>query len=265
MTPLRLLFYAPRWASMGLLALMLALSCGACTSTPDPQVQSLEPTAQATQARTQSVEASHQSITNSLDRLESLIADFDDLRDAAASADLPHSLLRLVAINCLNAAYVASPQERHLLDGRPLSCDPEHLQLFSDSIADASTADRDRAHELLFMVDQIRLLRGALRQRLARLRSSASDHLDFIADERARLRRHEAQLEQQRHRFSDEGWQRAAEDLEGRRQELSELQARIADISELYPQWQPRIDDAISHLYFSLSNLDSPANAAVDR
>ncbi len=234
---------------------LVALSLMACRSTPDPQVQSLEPTAQAADARLQSIDASQRSIDHSLARLESLTSDFDALRDATSDTDLPLSLLRLVAINCLNHPYRSVDQERHLLNGRPLTCQPEHLSRLDDLLQDASTSERDRAHDLLLTVDQARLLHGSTRQRIRRLRLAADDHMAFIADERARLRRHEETLQTQQHRFSEQGWQRANDDLQQRHQQLNDIQSLLAEVADHAPQWQERLNASISALYVSISNL----------
>lgn len=236
-------------------SILLLLTTAGCASTPDPDPPELGASIDATNARLHSLDAFERSVSSDLDRLEMLGEDIRVGAHRAAQAELPLSILRLVAINCLNSGYDADTSDTGVLGTTPLSCEPAHIQRLVDELDTVSTADRDRAHELLYLVDQTRHIRGMLRRRLARLADSANDHLDFIADERAMLRQMEADLHQRRNLYSTQGFDEALAAIEDHRELLDSLAVRIEELADEYLTWSPRIDEIVSDVYFELSYL----------
>ena len=226
-----------------------------CASTPDPPPPDLGEAMERTASRIQSLDFNEQLIENDLERLGELKSDLDLLIERIAVSELPLSLLRLVAMNCLNAEYDGHVTDVTGIDGVPLSCRPAHIDALMTSLENVSTVDRDDAYQLLYLVDQARILRGGLRQRVARLPRAAAEHRDYLADERASLRHVEAELQQRRNQYSSSGWQKANGVIEDYRTLLHELDRRIDAIVEIYPQWPARLDRTISEIYFGLSDL----------
>ncbi len=243
-------------ALFGLWAVVfLCLSAIGCASSPDPDPPDLGASIDATDARFQSLDAFESSVGNDLDRLEMLGKDLEDLTQRVTVAELPLSLLRLVALNCLNSPYDGGVTDTGVLGTTPLTCTPDHIDRLVEALEQAATADRDRAHELLYLVDQTRYLRGSVRQRMGRLADSANDHLDFIADERAMLRQVESDLQQRKNLYSSEGFKDARAAIDEHREHLDDLAARIEELADEYVTWTPRIDAVISEVYFELSYL----------
>lgn len=229
-----------------------------CASTPDPDPPDIGGSVDATNARLQSLDAFETSIRNDLERLEMLGEDLENVSERVAQAELPLSLLRLVAINCLNSEYDGGASDTGVLPGTPLTCEPAHVERLVEALDTASTSARDSAHQLLYIVDQTRHVRGILRRRLTRLADAANDHIDFIADERAMLRQLEADLEQQKNLYSSSGWQEATDVITEQRERLDTLSQRIDELADDYRHWSPHIDDVVSEMYFELSYLRAP-------
>lgn len=234
---------------------MVLLACAGCATNTGPSGPDLEPSKQQVDERIASIDAAETAIENHLDQLQELEGNLATMLDQTDGADLPFSLLRLVAMNCLNTEYDQADPELVDLDGTPLTCRPAHLERLREALADRSITDRDAAHDLLYSIDQARQLRGMLRQRLATLPEDANDHHAFIADERARMRQLEADLEQDRNLYSTGAWRAVTDDVDDYHRRLDELEAKLRDIADVYPEWPARVDELVSSIYFNLTDM----------
>ena len=250
--------FEPPFKSMRVRLLVVAcvaIVMGGCASTPDPPPPDLSQAMDNTESRIQSLNFSEQAIQNDLARLDELVADLDAKILETIYSDLPLSLLRLVAMNCLNTEYDGYISDVVGIEGTPLSCRPAHIDRLQEALAESSTTARDNAHQLLYLVDQARILRGSLRQRLARIPQASAEHRDFIADERANIRRLDADLNQRRNQYSSSGWRDATAVLNDYRALLHALDTRIDEIAEAYPEWPAELDKMISGVYFGLTDM----------
>ena len=227
----------------------------ACASTPDPPPPDLSAKEQEVEIRLRTLELSEENIEADLVQLAELARDVATMIERTAERELPLSLIRMVAMNCLNAEYEGYVSEVVELNGTPLSCRPAYLDRLAQALEDAPVSDRDTTYQLLYAVDQSRLMRGSLRRRSARLPDALAEHREFIADERAGLRRLEAELEQQRNRYSASGWQAATEAVRMQRELLLRLSLRLDELEESYPLWAPRLDETMKTVYFDLTEL----------
>lgn len=235
-----------------LLGVLLVAGCASQQESVGPDLEA--PKADADQ-RIQAVDATENSILADLDRLEKLHDDLGGLVDRIEGRELPFSLLRLVAMNCLNTEYDGSAAEVVDLGGRPLTCRPAHIDGLLDMLAEYPTAVRDDVYDLLYALDQARLLRGSLRHRMARLPGTLEEHAEFIADERARLRQMESDLEQERNVYSTRQWRQVNDRLDEYRELLDELEGRIEQVARDSEDWPERIDDLVTTVYFDLAYL----------
>lgn len=239
------------WAIISLIG---AVGCASTADPPPPDLTSLQ---ENTQTRIDALNVTAQVIEDELQQLDELAEDLGVMVARADDSSAPLSLLRLVAMNCLNSEYDShseSPDRMGTMD-QPLNCQPAHLGRLLESLEEASTATTDDVYELLYVVDQTRILRGSLRRRLAELPMHTEDDRDYIADERATLRQIEADLMQRRGLYSDSGWLEVTSLIVAQRDLLSELNRQIDEITERYPQWPPRLDATISRIYFDLSRM----------
>lgn len=205
--------------------------------------------------RIASVDAIENSIRDDLQQFEQLEEDLGGLMVRVDQEELPFSLLRLVAMNCLNTEYDGSGTQVVDLGGRPLTCRPAHIDGLRQQIDDKPTAVRDLVYDLLYAVDQARLLRGSLRQRLARLPGTIEEHSEFIADERARLRQLASELEQERNVYSTRQWREVNERLDDYRDLLQQLENRLGQLSMDSDAWPERVDTLVTAIYFELAYM----------
>ena len=233
----------------------LVLLVAGCATSPDAPMPDLEADGQHTEDRRASLDATESSIERELDSLQQLRADLDTVGEQIADIELPLALLRLVAMNCLNATPGDSARDTIDLEGRPLSCEPAHLETFREALADHPTTARDAGYQVLYLVDQARLLRASLRQRLALLPQEVSEHYEYIAEERARLRQLSADVEQQRSLYSASDWREVHRRIDDHHQQLQDLEDRIEALAADFPDWPERVNDTTSRIYFHLSDL----------
>lgn len=226
-----------------------------CATTPDPAPPDLSSSQESAQARLHSVDAADASIRRDLERLTSLTDDLDHLVEQTVVDDAPLSLLRLVAMNCLNTEFDGVGRGTTGVDDTSITCEPAHFDNLEQALHQRPSTMRDDALQLLYVVDQARLLRASLRQRLASLPRLVSEHRDFIVDERARLRQIEADLNQRRNLYSTGGWEEVTELLNDYREQLTSLSMRLDEIVETAPRWPTEVDALMSTIYFDLSEM----------
>ena len=226
-----------------------------CATVPDPDPPDLSPSEQAVEMRLRSIDASQESILADIERLQDLTEGLTSLLKVLGPTELPHSLLRLVAMNCLNTEYQGLTTPVAGLEGTPLTCRPTHAPQLLERLDQVSTSSRDDALQLLYVIDQARILRGSLRLRLSNIPDIITEHRDFIADERAMLRQLETDLRRRRGRYSTRGWRETMTRLDDHRQHLQELDQRLEEFGETYPAWPSQVDQAMAQIYFELVEL----------
>lgn len=233
-------------------AAVLAVGCATNQADIDPE---LAPSKQTADEYYESLNSAEETIRSELETLRQLSGDIEGLTEELTDAQLPFSLLRLVAMNCINTEYNASSSQVVDLGGRPLSCRPAHIQRLTDALQDHPASVRDRVWDLLYTVDQARMLRGGLRQRLTVLPDTLEDYREHIVDERATLRQLEADLEQERNVYGSGQWRQVNQKLDEYRQLLEDLERRVDELAEDYPRWPDVVDAHIAEIYFELSDL----------
>lgn len=228
-----------------------------CASTPEDIGPDLGPSKEHVEQRIRSLDAAEQAVNSDLERLEDRRDELTALAERVDGDELPLSLLRLVAMNCINAAYDSGPGDGIELGGMTLSCDPAHYDRLEAQLQQLPVVTRDEAFELLYAADRARLLRGSLRRRLAALPQSVNEHHQFLADERAMLRQLESDLEQERNVYSAGEWQQVTDRVDAYRELLAQLDERIDQLVDDYPQWPDRVDELVTEIYFELADLRS--------
>lgn len=234
--------------------LLAVVAAVGCATSPETEGPDLEPAKQDTEQRIQSLDAAESSIRRDLGQLQQLKQDLLELA-GRVDDELPFSLMRLVAMNCINTEYASRASRVVTVGGMPLTCRPAHIDELQSKLDEYPTAAQDTAYQLLYVVDQARLLRGQLRTRLATLPGAVNDHYEYMADERAMLRQLEADLEQQRNVYGTRQWRRVNERVEEYRELLGELDERIGRMVDDYPQWPQQVDELITAIYFELAEL----------
>lgn len=228
-----------------------------CTTVPSPPPPELGDSEREAKLRLQSIQAAEETIEREILRLDELVLSFQAQRELLLETDLPLARLRLVSMNCLNTEYGDGLSTVIGLEGTPISCRPEHLQTLQDSLAEYSVTSRDQALQFLYIIDQVRILRGALRQRLTRLPETIADHQDFIVEERANLRRIEADLARRRSLYSSADWADVMTLIGTQRVLLREFEGQLDQLAELYPQWPAILEEKVALVYFELSELQA--------
>lgn len=226
-----------------------------CTTVPSPPPPDLNPARASAELRLQSIQAAETTILSELEILVDLQASLRKFSTRVISSDLPLGRLRLVAMNCLNTEYGDGLSQVVGLDGTPLSCRPALLDDLNLALLQAPADQRDLAIQFLYLIDQIRILRGGLRQRLTRLPQTIADHREFIVEERATLRQLEADLARRRSLYSTQDWNAVTELLGDHRRLLRDFSDQLDTLAEAYPAWPARLDTLISQVYFDLADL----------
>lgn len=243
--------------SLSLLALIAAviLLGSACATVPDPDPPDLSASVESAELRIRSLDAAERSINGELKRIDELLLSFDARRVEVESADLPLSLLRLVAINCFNTEYLDGALSLTSLSGSTLSCRPDHLDRLHEELEQRPLLARDIAQDFLLIIDQLRLLRGSLRERLARQPRTVADHREFLAEERAALRQLETDLVRRRSLYSDPSWWRITDSIAAQRRRLRALDERLDALEIASATWSDELEQRVSTLYFSLADI----------
>ena len=239
--------------SLFFLASLLILA--ACTTVPSPPPPDLDRARSAAELRLQSIQAAEATILSELEILAELHRSFQDLSLRVLTSELPLARLRLVAMNCLNTEYGDGLSQVVGLEGTPLSCRPAHLESLHQDLLQGPAAQRDLAIQYLYLIDQIRILRGGLRQRMTRLPMTIADHREFIVEERATLRQIEADLARRRSLYGASDWNTVAELLADHRRLLRDFSDQLDALAEAYPAWPASLDTLISQVYFELADL----------
>lgn len=222
-----------------------------CATAPDPDPPDLNAPRESTELRIRSLDAAERSINGELVRIDELLLSLEARITEAESEEVPLSLLRLVAMNCLNTEYL----DLTSLSGSSLSCRPEHLDRLEEELARRPQIARDLADEFLLLIDQVRILRGSMRERLARQPENIADHREFLAEERAALRQLETDLDRRRSLYSDAGWWRSLDSIAAQRRLLRVLDERLDALEEAIPRWSQELEERVSTLYFSLADM----------
>lgn len=227
----------------------------ACATVADPDPPDLSSSHEAARARIHSVDAAERTILDDKARLDELYASFQALSSRASQAEIPLGLFRLVAMNCLNTEYGEGISDVRRVNGLPLSCRSPHLDRLLTSLEASPTTSRDDAIQLLYLIDQIRILRGSLRRRLTRIPQIVAEHREFIIEERALLRQLQVDLERRRALYTGAGWRASFEPIDDHRRILNELSDRLDEFARDYPAWPAEIELLISTIYFDLSDM----------
>lgn len=240
------------------LAALLIMAAG-CATVPDPDPPDLSSSVASAELRIRSLDAAERSINGELQRIDELLISLKARQGEVQSAELPLSLLRLVAINCLNTEYLDGALSLTSLSGSTLSCRPDHLERLQEELETSPQILRDRTEEFLLLIDQLRLLRGSLRERLARQPKNIAEHREFLAEERASLRQLEADLSRRRSLYSDQGWWSIADSIAAQRRLLRSLDERLLAMETSTPRWSEELEERVAALYFSLADMRQSA------
>ncbi|RAL23072.1 hypothetical protein DL240_09305 [Lujinxingia litoralis] len=235
--------------------LLVLLLQAACATVPDPPPPNLDLDRNETVQRLASVHESEVAIVQDLQRLDNLLLSLSTLTNRQRDETFPTDLFRLVAVSCLNTEYAPAATSAPPTTGAPLTCRPAHLDRLNQAIGTLELDARNDALRLLFLVDQIRLLKGSLRMRLAAMPAQIADHREFIAASRTNVRQIEADYARRRALFSAAGWSQVNQVLGDQRNLLRQFDRRLNEVSAAYPDWPARVDTLTTAVYFRLSRM----------
>lgn len=236
-------------------ALLLTWMLSGCATSSEADAPDLGGAAIELQQWRVSVEETETSVHQRLDQLQQTGRDLEATTERLSDANIPLGLLRLVAMNCLNTEYEDEAIRRVDLDGTPLTCRAAHIERLRNDIADVPRVARETIHQLLYHVDQTRLLRGAIRSQLSQLDDTIEYARNFVADQRAMLRQRELELDQRHSQLTAEDRRRARELFDDHRQNLDELDELLDEVEQLRPRWSDRVDELVSRVYFALVDM----------
>lgn len=231
-----------------------------CTSVPGPPPPDLSAARTNSELRLRSLQAAEHTVGRELTLLQELLDAFTTQSHQILETSLPLGPVRLVAMSCLNTEYGDGITTVVGLDGTPLSCRPEHLPILERLLVEHPTSERDDVLQFLYLIDQIRILRGGLGLRLSRLPAVLEDHRDFIVEERANLRQLETELARRRPLYTPVSWGDSIETIAIQRRLLHELEDKIASLEAILPTWPATVNTTIADVYFRLSSLQRRAS-----
>ncbi len=236
------------WASTG------------CFATHGPALPDLSEQHTEIEQRSQRLERIIGVMTRDLGRVETLRQEFAHADATLYQPPFPLDLYKQVAVSCLNKPWDSSQLHVDASDGDAeaglnLSCQPEFGHRLAVELQEQVPERRAQALAKLRTLDELRQLRGRLRQRLSRVPAIVQASRSLLAARRAELRQMRAAQSHRRTEYSQDRWQQLQKRLEGYEQQLQHLQEHIERLAEAWPTWGPSLDQSVSMLYMELTKL----------
>ncbi len=195
------------------------------------------------------------------------IAQFEELREQFSQPEpslyappFPLDLYKHVAVDCLNEPWdpnqlAVSDQDTDDAKELPITCSPEFGERLLVELEEKVPERQQQAMAKLETLDELRQLRGKLRQRLSRIPAILRASRSMLAARRADLRQTRATYARRRTEYSAERWKELEDRLEAYEDDLGALQEQIERLDEVWPQWSPALDQSVSMLYMELAQL----------
>ena len=243
---------------------VLVLLGGCWLSRKGPKPPDLSEQLTETQKRTQRVERIVEIMQRDLDKFEQLRRDFFDTPKAFYRPPFPLDLFKHVAMACLNEPWnpneVADDESSAAIrmpSNIELTCRPTFAGRLDDALGERTPERRRETLQKLQQVDNLRQLRGRLRERIGAIPSIVRAQRNFIADERAELRQLRALLQRRRTEYSAERWKQAQQRMREQSNALATLDSAVDRLDNTWPSWPERVDANVLELYMRLSELSA--------
>lgn len=233
--------------------------CGAAQSPPAPDILASR---EATVRRVDQLESLQLLMQEDLERFSSLGRRFGAARFDEAGRDLyarpfPLDLFRYVCVACLNEETDPTLEVvSHAADERAaLTCQPAFLDDLLAELAGLEPEVGARARAKLLLIDEMRLVRGVLRQRIVRVPQMLRQSQVYLAEQRAEQRQLRAELERRRSLYRREDWRAIEQMLASYDAELAQLEDAIERLTVTYPEWPDLLDERVRTIYMELVAL----------
>lgn len=235
---------------------------GGCFGTRGPALPDLSVERTQVDQRTERLRLIRQVMDEDLVELASLSEGFIDSEPGLYARPFPLDLFKHVAVDCLNEPW--DPNQLAVDDeaaqaeqpaGLQLTCSPEFADRLLVDLQEKVPSRRSEAIAKLELLDEIRRLRGKLRQRLSRIQPILRASRSMLAGRRADLRQMRASFERRRTEYSATRWKELQQRLDLYAKNLQALDTQIKRLAETWPSWEPKLDQSVSMLYMELTQL----------
>lgn len=255
----------PSVADRARLMLVAALAATSihCATTPRSDDRELQTRRTEVSQRTSKTEQITELFSSGVDELDT---DLDKIREhnaVATDPDIPHDLLRFVAVSCLNGARSSQPEPRKETDSQTtnqaqnapldLRCRHEKLDVLVERLLAETPEDtRSRAFELLKTIDDFQHQRDRLQRRLQQVSQVVENNRSLLAERRAELRNRRQQLTERRAEFSSSEWNQLESELESYSKALDNLKEATDQLDARRQAWPTRIETLNRSAYLSI-------------
>lgn len=250
----------PHRASVLLSIIVFCGASTACFGTRGPALPDLSAERGEVTQRAERLDRIRQVMQRDLERVETLRAQFGQPDPGLYRPPFPLDLYKHVAVDCLNEPWdpnqLETSQGTGVADGGlGLTCHPEFGSRLLVELQEQVPQRREPALAKLHTLDELRRLRGTLRQRLERVPAILRASSSMLATRRAELRQMRASQARRRTEYSADKWRKLQQRFDAYEKDLAQLQVHIDRLGEVRPDWSPRLDQSVSMLYMELTKL----------
>lgn len=242
-----------------LLVAVLCWALSACGGARGPALPDLTAEHNQVEQRSLRLKRIRQVMREDVRQVEVLREQFSQTDPRFFARPFPLDLFKHVAIECLNEPWdpnqIEPSDAAEALDEMGLDCTPEFAGRLLVQLQKKVPQRQEQALAKLQTLDELRKLRGKLRQRLSNIPSILRASRSMLAARRADLRQLRATYERRRTEYSDQRWRQLQERLDSLEKDLEALQDQIDHLTKVWPSWSPDLDQSVSMLYMELAQL----------
>ncbi len=246
---------------MGIMALS---SCA--TGPQGPPLPDVQDHVQQTRERLERTLAERQAIESQLVELRLTMLELDAPSRDLFAPPFPNDLFRHIAVECLNtpSTQTEDPSAERPSFSLPnsngesrkhrLTCRPPYLSRLLEQLEASTPAQRTSMLQLLVQLDRFYQIRTSLREALDRLPEDVSQHREYLAEQRAEIRRIRTRLEARKPEYTRSRWQRVGERLEGWRAHLRSLDMLADELERFSDTWSLQVRALNKTAYFLVTS-----------
>ncbi len=242
-------------------AVVIAAATVACPARRQgPETPKLEASVDRVDRRLERLRGIREVMQRDLERVETLSGELAGTSTDLFGGEFPLDLFKHVAVSCLNASSIEPDDDSEATadpspsSDAPLQCRPRFSDRLVDRIDERTPDRRDRAMRLLARVDEFHTLRSRLWTRLRKIGDILEETREFVASQRAALRKRRTRWERRRQELSPERWHQLSRRFSAYAARLEELEEASDQLAEAVDSWPKHLDRANREMYLAITS-----------